>query len=158
MTGLFRINLLFAFGWCAMWGAFSLANLVWGFLVGFGALSVASPMFGPTGYFGTVIRMARLGLYFFWELLQSSLAVTWDVLTPAHRARPAIIAVPLDLTDPIQITVLANLISLTPGTLSLDVSPDQRTLYVHCMFGDAPEEIRRSIKGGFERLVKDAMQ
>ncbi len=158
MTSLLKVNLLFAVGWCALWGEFSLANLVWGFLVGFGALSVASPMFGLTGYAGTGIRMARLGLHFLWELLVSSLQVAWDVLTPAHHARPAIIAVPLDLTDPTHITILANLISLTPGTLSLDVSPDRGTLYVHCMFADDPDGIRRQIKSGFERLVKEAMK
>ncbi|MCY3733260.1 MAG: Na+/H+ antiporter subunit E, partial [Chloroflexi bacterium] len=60
--------------------------------------------------------------------------------------------------EPLQITVLANLISLTPGTLSLDVSPDGTTLYVHDMFADDPDETRRMIKGGFERLVREAMQ
>ncbi len=158
MTGLFRVNLLFAAGWCAMWGEFSSLNLVWGFLIGFGALSVASPMFGPTGYFGTVVRMAKLGLHFLWELVQSSLLVAWDVLTPTHRSRPAILAIPLDIEDSVQIAVLANLISLTPGSLSLDVSPDRRTLYVHCMFVDDADETRGAIKGGFERLVKEAME
>lgn len=158
MTVLFRLNLLFAVGWCAMWGRFSSSNLVWGFLIGFAALSVASPMFGPTGYFGTVVRMARLGLYFHIELLNSSLQVAWEVLTPVHRSSPAIVAIPLEIEDPLQIASLANLISLTPGTLSLDVSPDRRTLYVHCMFVDDPDEIRSRIKSGFERLVKEAME
>jgi len=54
--------------------------------------------------------------------------------------------------------VLANLISLTPGSLSLDVSPDGKTLYVHAMFADDPDETRRRIKTGFERLVREAMQ
>ncbi|MCY4509815.1 MAG: Na+/H+ antiporter subunit E, partial [Acidobacteria bacterium] len=50
------------------------------------------------------------------------------------------------------------LISLTPGSLSLDVSPDGRTLYVHEMFAEDPDETRRRIKTGFERLVWEAMQ
>ena len=65
---------------------------------------------------------------------------------------------PLDIEDSVQIAVLANLISLTPGSLSLDVSPDRRTLYVHCMFVDDADETRGAIKGGFERLVKEAME
>ena len=80
------------------------------------------------------------------------------MITPGQRSRPAIVAVPLDIEDPLQITVLANLISLTPGTLSLDVSPDGKTLYVHDMFVDDPDETRREIKTGFERLVREAMQ
>lgn len=157
MTNLFRLNLILAVGWCALWGAFSSLNFVAGFLVGFLALSVASPMFGQTGYSGRVIRMANLLIYFAWELSISSLQVAWDVLMPISRARPAIVAIPLDITDPLQITVLANLISLTPGSLTLDASPDERTLYVHVMFVDDPEDVRRRIKTGFERRVWEAM-
>ena len=158
MTNLFRVNLLLAVGWCALWGGFSSVNLVAGFLVGFLALSVAGPIFGQTGYSGRVIRMAKLGLYFAWELIISSGQVVWDVLTPVHRSRPAIVAIPLDIKDPLQITVLANLISLTPGSLTLDTSRDDRTLYVHAMFVDDPDDVRRRIKTGFERRVREAME
>ena len=102
--------------------------------------------------------MAQLGIYFLWELLASSFQVAWDVITPVHRSNPAIIAVPLDIEDPKEITVLANLISLTPGSLSLDVSPDRSTLYVHDMFVDDPDETRKRIKTGFERRVQEAME
>ena len=157
MTNLFRLNLLLAVGWCALWGGFTFLNLASGFVVGFLALSVASPIFGQTGYFGRVLRMANLGVYFLWELTISSALVVWDVLTPVHKSRPAILAIPLDITDPLQITVLANLISLTPGSLTLDASPDERTLYVHAMFVDDPDAVRRRIKTGFERRVREAM-
>ena len=155
---LFQLNLLFAGGWCALFGTFDLGTFVWGFLLAFAALSLSSPMFGQTAYFKRVLFAARLGAYFLYELTVSSLQVAWDVITPGHRSRPGIIAVPLDLEEPIQITVLANLISLTPGTLSLDVSPDGKTLYVHEMFLDDADETRGRIKTGFERLVREAMQ
>ena len=155
---LFQLNLLFAGGWCALLGTFDLGTFVLGFLLAFAALSLSSPMFGQTAYFKRVLFAARLGAYFHYELSVSSLQVAWDVITPGHRSRPGIVAVPLDLEEPIQITVLANLISLTPGTLSLDVSPDGKTLYVHEMFLDDADETRRGIKTGFERLVREAMQ
>ena len=129
-----------------------------GFVLAFAALSLSSPMFGQTAYFRRVLLSARLGAYFLYELTVSSLQVAWDVVTPAQGSSPGIVAVPLDLEDPMQITVLANLISLTPGSLSLDVSPDGTTLYVHEMFVDDPEETRKRIKEGFERLVREAMQ
>jgi multicomponent Na+:H+ antiporter subunit E len=157
MRNLFQFNLLLAVGWCALFADFTLANLVAGFVVGFVALSVVSPLLGQTGYFRRVVRFAHLALYFLYELLVSSVHVVWDVLTPMHIARPAIVAVPLDIDKPMQITALANLISLTPGTLSLEVSPDNKTLYVHAMFVDDPEEIRRAIKTGLERRVKEAL-
>ena len=157
MTNLFRLNLLLAMGWCALWGAFTSLNFVAGFLVGFVALSVASPIFGSTGYSGQVIRIANLAAYFVWELSISSAQVAWDVITPGHKSSPAIVAVPLDITDPLQIISLANLISLTPGSLTLDSSPDEKTLYVHIMYVDDPDDVRRRIKTGFERRVREAM-
>jgi len=158
MTSLFRYNLLLAVGWCALLGELSLPNLVVGFLVGCLALSISGPMFRGTGYFTSFLRYGRLALYFAKEFFVSSMLVTWDVLTPRHRATPAIVAIPLDLEHPLQITTLANLVSLTPGTLSLDVSSDRKTLYVHAMFVRDPEETRRTIKNGLERLVKEAMR
>ena len=155
---LFRLNLLLAFGWCALFDTFDLPHLAAGFVVSFAALSISSPMFGQTTYFSRGLRMAKLGIYFLWELAASSFQVAWDVITPVHRSNPAIIAVPLDIEDPKEITVLANLISLTPGSLSLDVSPDRSTLYVHDMFVDDPDETRKRIKTGFERRVQEAME
>ncbi len=155
---LFQINLLLAGGWCALFGTFDLGTFLGGFLLAFAALSLSSPMYGRTAYFKRALLAARLGAYFLYELTVSSFEVAWEVITPRHNSRPAIVAVPLDIEEPIQITVLANLISLTPGTLSLDVSPDGKTLYVHDMFVDDPDEARRTIKTGFERLVREAMQ
>ena len=82
--------------------------------------------------------------------------VTRDVLTPGHDARPAIVAIPLSVTTTFQIVTLANLISLTPGSLNLDLSPDHKTLYMHVMFVDDPDEIRRQIKSGLERRLMEA--
>ncbi|MDE0103562.1 MAG: Na+/H+ antiporter subunit E [Bryobacterales bacterium] len=158
MTSLFRYNLLLAVGWCALLGELSVPNLVVGFLVGFLALSISGPMFRRTRYFTSFLRYGRLALYFAVEFFRSSMLVAWDVLTPKHKSRPAIVAIPLDLEHPLQITTLANLLSLTPGTLSLDVSPDRKTLYVHAMFVRDPEETRLAIKNGLERLVKEAMR
>ncbi len=154
---LFQLNLLLAAGWCALFGTFDLGHLLQGFLLAFAVLSIASPLYGRTAYFRRVLLMTRLGAYFLYELVVSSVQVAWDVLTPTPRSRPAIVAVPLDLVDPAQITVLAILISLTPGSLSLDVSPDRKTLYVHQMFVNDPDEARSRIKTGFERLVREGM-
>jgi multicomponent Na+:H+ antiporter subunit E len=67
--------------------------------------------------------------------------------------KPGIIAVPLDAETDFEITLLANLITMTPGTLSLDLSDDRKTLYVHAMYITDPEKIRHSIKHDLERRV-----
>ena len=158
MRTVFGFNLVLAFGSCAVLGGFNLANLAAGFIIGFVTLSLTAPLFDKEDYFGRVVRMSRLLLHFAWELTVSSLQVVWDVLTPVQKSRPAIVAIPLTITDPIQIMLLANLISLTPGSLSLDVSRDQRTLYVHGMFVDDVDEFRLRVKNGLERRVREAME
>jgi multisubunit Na+/H+ antiporter MnhE subunit len=66
--------------------------------------------------------------------------------------------VPLELERDSEIALLANLITLTPGTLSLDVSADRRTLYVHAMAVTSPDDLRREIQGGFERRILEAFR
>lgn len=154
----FVINLGLAVGWAALFSTFTLPSLATGFAVGYGILWVLSPLFADNRYCQKLFSLVRLTLFFLWELLVSSLQVAWDVLTPKHKSRPGIIAVPIDAKTDLEITTLANLVSLTPGTLSLDLSSDQKTLYVHAMFVDDPATIRRGIKEGMERRVLEALR
>jgi multicomponent Na+:H+ antiporter subunit E len=109
-------------------------------------------------YFGRVWYWAKLIVMFHYELVVSSLEVIWDIVTPAHRARPAIITMPLDVKTDAGILLVTNLISLTPGTLSLDVSEDRKTLSIHAMFAQDPDAVRQSLKDGMERWVIDAVE
>ena len=103
-------------------------------------------------------KWLALGAYFIFELVVSSLRVAWDVITPRHHARPGILAVPLDVRSDAAITLLANLVSLTPGSLSLDVSDDRSTLFVHAMFIEDADKAREEIKRQMERRVKEALE
>lgn len=155
---LLSLNAALALGWAALTGVFTALNLLIGFCIGYAALWVARPLFGETAYFERVWRTIRLVGLFVYELIVSSIRVVWDVVTPAHLSRPGIIAMPLDAEGEDEILLVANLISLTPGTLSLDVSPDCKTLYVHAMFLGEPEDLRRELKQGMERYVIEAMR
>ena len=155
---LFAWNIALAFVWATVLGELSLANLGAGFVLGFAVLAVASGLFGSSGYFGKTLRFVEFVAFFAGQLLLSSLRVAADIVTPRHRARPGIVAVPLDARTDGEITLLANLVSLTPGSLSLDVSDDRRTLYVHVMFLEDVETCRRAIKQGFERRVLELLR
>lgn len=96
--------------------------------------------------------------YFVVELIVSALKVAWLVVQPRIRLRPAIIDYPLTVTSDAQITLLANLITLTPGTLSLDVSDDRRTLKVHAIDIDSPERLIGHIAAGLETRVMRALR
>ena len=104
---------------------------------------------------GKVVAWLRLGGLFFRELVLSVKDVLLAVLDPRRPLRPAIVAVPLDVTSDAGITLLANLITLTPGTTSLHVSEDRRTLYVHAM--NASESTVADIKAGFEARVREVL-
>lgn len=151
---LFLLNLLLALLWGAVNGTFGAVTLVAGFALGYLVLLLARPAFGPSAYHTGLWKGLGFAAFYVWELVLSSVRVAYDVLTPRLRANPGIIALPLDARTDAEITTLANLISLTPGTLSLVVSPDRRTLYVHAMYlDDGPDALRADLKDRMERRV-----
>ncbi|MEM9012668.1 MAG: Na+/H+ antiporter subunit E [Pseudomonadota bacterium] len=153
------VNLMFAAAWAALFGAFTTLTLVSGFILGFGVLWLLQPLTGGSStYFLRVWYWLKLIAMFHYELVVSSLSVLWDIFTPNHRARPAIIDMPLDVKTDAGILLVTNLISLTPGTLSLDVSEDRTTLKVHAMFAEDPEAVCRALKEGMEKWVIDAVE
>jgi multicomponent Na+:H+ antiporter subunit E len=149
----FALNLVLAALWVALTGVFTYGNALLGFVVGVGLLRWMRPLIGPTAYFRKLPMAAVFVVGFLWEVFKSNLRVAWDVVTPQTIRRPGIVAVPLDAKTDLEITMLANLVTLTPGSLSIDVSVDRKVLYVHVMFIDDPEEVRRGIKENFERRV-----
>ncbi|MCU4653033.1 Na+/H+ antiporter subunit E [Roseibacterium sp. SDUM158016] len=156
---IFTLNIVLAVAWAALTGNVTLSGLAVGFALGSAALYVTRPLFpGSDRYFKRVWLWSKLIVLFLYELVVSSVQVIWDVLTPQHKARPGIIAMPLDAKGEMEILLVTNLISLTPGTLSLDVTDDCNTLYIHAMFADDPDAIRAQLKGGMERWVIEAME
>ena len=95
----------------------------------------------------------RLGSFFAWELILATFRVAADVVR-GNRIEPAVVAIPLDITSDGEILLLSMLINITPGSVTIDLSDDRRTLYVHVMHMKSPGETRREIKNGFERRVK----
>lgn len=151
---LFLLNLVLAVLFAAVIGSFTLGWLVIGFALGTLAMWVTKPLYGKQStYFLRGARLIKLMIYFLYELVVSSVRVVWDVITPQHISRPGIVAVPLDAKTDTEIMLVANLISLTPGTLSLDVSEDRSTLYVHAMFIEDVDQTIRDMKDGMERRL-----
>jgi multicomponent Na+:H+ antiporter subunit E len=104
-----------------------------------------------------VKRLGAFGLLcgvFIIELVKASVDVTVAVLSNKQKLKPAIVAVPLDLRTDMGITTLANIVSLTPGTTSLHISDDRKTLYVHVLDRESDEDVIRSIKETFETRVR----
>jgi len=154
----FLANLLLALVWAAMTGGFSLANLGLGFVLGYVALYLAHQVVGESAYFRRIGRVARFVGFYVVEIFKANLRVALDVVTPRHRSRPGIVAVPLEARTDAEITLLANLLTMTPGSLSIDISEDRRVLYVHAMFVDDADAFRQRIKDDFERRVLEMLR
>jgi multicomponent Na+:H+ antiporter subunit E len=84
--------------------------------------------------------------------------VAHDVLTPRYHMKPRVIGIPLDARTDAEITALAYFISLTPGTLSLDVSTDRSTMFIHAMYAPDADKLRREIKQGLEQRLLMVMR
>jgi len=155
----FVSNLILAVAWALFFGGFTWLTMLSGFIVGFAVLWLIQPLAGVrSAYFMRVWYWFKLIALFLYELVVSSIHVLWDIVTPDHRAQPAIIDVPLDVKSDAGILLVTNLISLTPGTLSIDVSEDRKTLKVHAMFADDPAAVCHTLKSGMERWVIDAAE
>ncbi len=152
------LNAVLAAVFTVLLGSGRIHTFVLGFVLGYAALWLSQPLYRRTGYFQKVAQGVNLAGFFLKELVMSNLRVLWDVLTPGHINRPGIIGVPLDAETDLEIFVVANLISLTPGTLSVDLSEDRRTLFVHVMFLDNVAHARAGIKNGLERRVLEVMR
>lgn len=166
----------FTLVWCALQGTFAPLTVVLGAAVGGGVLLFARPLYqddatdlpGDTARLQTAMtRLKRVFwffdmlAYFVYALLISSLEVARAILRPDMNLSPGVIALKLEesVDSDLEITTLANLISLTPGTLSLEVSSDKQVLFIHSMFLDGEEaaETRAYIKRTLERRVIRAL-
>jgi multicomponent Na+:H+ antiporter subunit E len=154
----FVANLLLAAAWAALMGTITLENLVFGFALGYLLLAISQRAIGPTTYFRRLPRLIRFLGFYLREMTIANARVAAEVLTPRTISRPAILAVPLDARTDLEITLFANLLALTPGTLAIDLSPDRRTLYVHALFVGDPDEFRTHLKRDLERRVLELVR
>lgn len=155
---IFLLNTLLALAWIALTGTFTPANFAIGFVVGFILLWLTQRLIQPSNYFRKVPQLVGFILFFLRELVIANLRMAIVVLSPHPAIRPAVVAIPLDVRSDTEITLLANLITLTPGTLYLDVSQDRCMMYVHTMHVGDLDTFRQSIKDGFERRVMEVLR
>lgn len=146
VSGRVPFGLWLVFVWVALWGDPTWGNAVGGALVA-AALLLLFPDAGPRG--GMVIRplpaLRFLG-YFVYKLVEANAVVAWEVLTPNNEGvHEGIVAVPVAGASDAVITVLANAISLTPGTLTLEVRDDPPMLFVHVLHLRSIEQTRAEV-------------
>lgn len=155
---IFTLHIVLALAWAAIAGNFSILNIFVGFIFGLLSIWLVREQLGASLYFRKSRKIISLVFLFVYELVLSTLKVALMVIKPKLDFKPGIIAFPLLAKSDIEITLLANLITLTPGTLSVDVSDDKKTLYVHAIDATNPEAIVADIASGFERKVIEVFE
>jgi multicomponent Na+:H+ antiporter subunit E len=158
MKNQFLLNILLAIAWMLLTGELTAENFIEGLIIGYIILWVSKAALGGTKYFKKIPKAISFFFYFVKELIVANLKVAFDIITPKDYMKPGIVAVPLDAETDMEITLLANLITLTPGTLSLDVSKDKKVLYIHTLYLDDTEKFRTEIKNGMEKRLLEVLR
>lgn len=105
-------------------------------------------------YFMRIIKIFNLIAFFMKEFIKTNLKLSYEIISIRVHLEPAVVAVPLDIKADLGIMILANLITLTPGTLSLEVSDDRKYIYVHTIYLEGGiEKFKNKIKKGFEQKI-----
>lgn len=152
------VNIGMAVLWMSLQGEFNSGHFISGFVVGYLVLLICRPALPESSYTRKVWQVANLVVYLLWHILLANVQIALRVLSPRLNIQPAMIAVPLRARSDLEITLLANLITLTPGTLSVDLSANRSTLYVHAMDLRDPRQFKRSIREGLERRVLEVLR
>lgn len=130
--GFLLLNLILGIIWTLLTGNLHFTNFIQGLIIGYVILFISRNAIAKTRYFGRLPKIILFIFYFIKELIIANLKVAADILTIKHRMKPGIIALPLDVKTDLEITLLANLITMTPGTLSIDTSEDKKSTIRAC--------------------------
>jgi multicomponent Na+:H+ antiporter subunit E len=149
------LNFFIALVWMFMSTSFTASTFIIGFLIGLLLIIMTRRFFSKRLYIGWLWAAFKLVLLFFKELTLSNISVLRVVLRPKMDIQPMIFALPTDLEHDWEITLLSSLITLTPGTIVLNVSDDQKTLYIHAIDVDDVDDAIESIKNSFEKAIKE---
>ncbi len=102
-----------------------------------------------------ILRFVAFIFYYLKELFLSSLFVAYDIITPKDLSKPGIVEVPVDLKSETAIIAYANLISMTPGSLTMDMSADKKKIYIHAMYLHDKDAFIKKMKGELERKIAE---
>lgn len=136
------------------WLEFTAAMSILIFLAVFSVLWLSALLYDKR-YFIKIPKVVSLLFFFLKELFMANLKIAYDIMTPRYFMNPAIVALPLKASTDFEISLLSNMLTLTPGSLGVDISEDRSVLYVHLLYADEgnAEKLKQELKNGFERRI-----
>ena len=157
---LFLMNIILALIWAALTTDFKAENILIGFGIVFIILTITSNIWSTEdkSYLHRTGLIIRFILFLLWDMLSSNIRVAYDVIKPRLNNKAGVIAMDMDVKSDLEITLLANIISFTPGTLTLDVSSDRKKIFFHTMYADDIEGQREAIKNHIEKRIAGILE
>lgn len=155
MTVQILVNVVLALLWMFMNSNFTVQGFFVGYILGMVAVFIVRRFLPGRFYMKRVYSITKLTFIFFWELTKSNISVMRIVLSPKIDIHPGFLAYPTDLEEDWEISLLAALITLTPGTVIVAISEDQRTMYIHALDLEEADKEIDNIKKNFEAVIKE---
>lgn len=155
MTFQIVINLIISFMWMFLSESYTFTSFLFGYLLGAILLLLLNRFFIGPFYLKRLYRLVVLFLIFIRELISSNIQIVKYVYKKDLNIEPGIFAMPIEVKQNWEITLLANLITLTPGTLTVAISDDQTQLFIHALDIDTKEESINDIKNTFEKAIME---
>ena len=149
------MNLFLAVVYMLLTSDFSGRGVLVGVVVGYILVSIFAATRGQRNYGQKVIKLIRFLFYFMTILTKANLQIAWEIITPGMHQTPRIVRYPIHDLNDVEITTLANCITLTPGTLVVDVSDDGHWLYIHCMYAQDRDQAIAKLRQLDERLRRE---
>lgn len=149
------MNILIAVMWMFMQSSYTIGSFIFGYIIGLFALFILRRFLVSEFYLRRVWAFVKLIMLFIVELIKANIDVVKVVLKPRLNHKPGIIAVQTNLETNLEITLLAALISLTPGTVAMDFSDDSKTIYIHALDAPDKDEFIDDIHNSFERAIME---
>ncbi|MGY9045913.1 hypothetical protein P775_02305 [Puniceibacterium antarcticum] len=145
--------------WCLLAGGISLGTVVFGTILGLLIPQVTAAYWPDAPRRVHPVKITLYVLLVLWDILIANIEVAWIVLTKKNRDMRSIwVTIPLELRTPEAIAILAGTITLTPGTVTADMSDEGHCLLIHALNADDADAVRDDIKNRYERRLKEIFE
>lgn len=153
------LTLLLTATWLLLVNKITLGNAILGFGMGLVLPVITRPFWADRPVLTKPLKILEYILIVLWDIVVANVVVAWIILTKSNaNTRSVWVNVPLELTEPEAITVLAGTITMTPGTVSACLSADAAHILVHTLHTDDPDGVRDDIKRRYERRLKEIFE
>ncbi len=154
-----QLTLMLTVVWLLLVNTVSPGNLLLGLVFGVAIPVITQPFWQKRPVIKRPLRVVEYMALVIWDIVMANVVVAYTILFKSNaRTRSAWVRVPLDLTSPEAITLLAGTITMTPGTVASALSADASSILVHCLDTDDPEAVRDEIKHRYERRLKEIFE